>query len=88
MARGRLEARLDRRLQRRYRSPRNRRLVSCGRAAQAEQYLAELESKWKSYPSVSQMGRRNWTRITPSFNDPPDVRKAIYTPNSMESLNR
>jgi len=54
--------------------------------AEAEQHLAQLEGKWKAYPSVSQVWRRNWTRITPFFNYPPDIRKAIYTTNSVESL--
>jgi transposase-like protein len=56
--------------------------------AEAEQHLAELESQWKAYPSVSQVWRRNWARVTPFFNYPPDIRRAIYTTNSMESLNR
>ena len=57
-------------------------------AAEAEQHLQELEGKWKAYPSVSQVWRRNWARITPFFNYPPDIRRAIYTTNSVESLNR
>ncbi len=57
-------------------------------AAEAEQQLAELEAKWKAYPSVSQVWRRNWARITPFFQYPPDIRRAIYTTNSVESLNR
>src|SRR5262249_4120042 len=57
-------------------------------AAEAEQHLAERETKWKAYPSVSQVWRRNWARITPFFNYPADIRKAIYTTNSVESLNR
>jgi putative transposase len=57
-------------------------------AAEAEQHLAELEAKWKAYPSVSQVWRRNWARITPFFHYPPDIRRAIYTTNSVESLNR
>jgi putative transposase len=57
-------------------------------AAEAEQHLAELEAKWQAYPSVSQVWRRNWARITPFFNYPPDIRTAIYTTNSVESLNR
>ena len=57
-------------------------------AAEAEQHLAELEAKWKAYPSVSQVWRRNWARITPFFNYPPDIRRAIYTTNAVESLNR
>jgi putative transposase len=62
--------------------------LSRGTAAEAEQHLAELEGKWKTYPSVSQVWRRNWARITPFFNYPPDIRRAIYTTNSVESLNR
>src|ERR1700736_4839358 len=57
-------------------------------AAEAEQHLQELEGKWKAYPSVSQVWRRNWARITPFFNYPPEIRRAIYTTNSVESLNR
>src|SRR5947209_628961 len=57
-------------------------------AAEAEQHLAELETKWKAYPSVSQVWRRNWGRVTPFFNYPLDIRTAIYTTNSVESLNR
>src|SRR6202789_1235034 len=56
--------------------------------AEAEQHLEALEAKWKAYPSVSQVWRRNWARITPFFHYPPDIRKAIYTTNSVESLNR
>jgi transposase-like protein len=57
-------------------------------AAEAEQQLQELEGKWKTYPSVSQVWRRNWTCVIPFFNYPPDIRRAIYTTNSVESLNR
>jgi len=39
--------------------------------AEAEHGLQELEAKWKAYPSVSQVWRRNWARITPFFNYPP-----------------
>src|SRR6202011_2833761 len=55
-------------------------------AAEAEQQLQKLEGKWKAYPSVSQVWRRNWARITPFFNYPPEIRRAIYTTNSVESL--
>jgi len=41
--------------------------------AEAEQHLQELEAKWKAYPSVSQVWRRNWARITPFFHYPPDM---------------
>src|SRR5579863_2245098 len=55
---------------------------------EAEQHLTELEAKWKAYPSVSQVWRRNWARITPFFNYPLEIRTANYTTNSVESLNR
>jgi putative transposase len=35
--------------------------------AEAEHGLQELESRWKAYPSVSQVWQRNWARITPFF---------------------
>ena len=63
-------------------------IYRAGTVAVAEQNLAQLEGKWKAYPSVSQVWRRNWARITPFFNYPPDIRKAIYPTNSVESLNR
>lgn len=57
-------------------------------AAEAAQQLEAFTRKWETYPSVSQVWRRNWERITPFFNYPPDIRKAIYTTNVVESLNR
>jgi transposase-like protein len=39
--------------------------------AEAEQHLEALKAKWKAYPSVSQVWRWNWARITPFFNYPP-----------------
>jgi putative transposase len=56
--------------------------------AEAEQALVELEAKWKAYPRVSQVWRRNWAQVTPFFNYPPEIRRAIYTTNSVVSLNR
>jgi putative transposase len=58
-------------------------------AAEAEMQLDMLASKWDaSYPSVSQIWRRNWDHITPFFNYPAEIRRAIYTTNAVESLNR
>ncbi len=59
-----------------------------GTVAEAEQALVELEAKWKAYPKVSQVWRRNWAQITPFFSYPPAIRRAIYTTNSVVSLNR
>jgi transposase-like protein len=69
-------------------SPKDRRGSREHFQAEAERQLQELDGKWKAYPSVSQVWRRNWARITPFFNYPPEIRRAIYTTNSVESLNR
>ncbi len=55
---------------------------------EAEQRLAEFEGKWnQSYPSIGQSWRRNWPRIIPFFDYPPEIHKVIYTTNAIESLN-
>lgn len=56
-------------------------------AAAAEQ-LRRVAEKWPSYPSASQIWQRNWERIAPFFHYPADIRRAIYTTNAVESLNR
>jgi putative transposase len=58
-------------------------------AVEAEWALGQLEVKWDAkFPSVSQVWRRNWERIIPFFSYPADIRRAIYTTNAIESLNR
>jgi len=55
---------------------------------EAEQRLDEFAAKWDaSYPTISQMWRRNWEHLTPFFAYPADIRKVIYTTNAVESLN-
>src|SRR5205807_1876759 len=56
--------------------------------AEALAQLEAFEAEWKQYVSVSQVWRRNWDRITPMFNFPAEIRRAIYTTNAVESLNR
>lgn len=54
----------------------------------AEQRLTEFEAKWdKDYQSIGLSWRRNWARITPFFDYPPEIRKVIYTTNAIESIN-
>src|ERR1700756_5054350 len=57
-------------------------------AEEARQHLEEMMLKWTAYPSVGQVWQRNWDRITPFFHYPADIRKAIYTTNSVEALHR
>jgi putative transposase len=55
---------------------------------EAEQRLAEFESQWNdAYPPIAQIWRRNWSRITPFFDYPPEIRRIIYTTNAIESVN-
>lgn len=55
---------------------------------QAEASLTAFSAKWDaSHPTISKSWRNNWERITPLFGYPPEIRKAIYTTNAIESLN-
>jgi len=54
----------------------------------AEQMLNAFEAKWnKDYPLIGQSWRRNWARVIPFFDYPPEIRKVIYTTNAIESIN-
>jgi putative transposase len=56
---------------------------------QAQTALEAFSQKWdEKYPTISQMWRRHWENIIPFFDYPSDIRKAIYTTNAIESLNR
>jgi putative transposase len=47
-----------------------------------------FEEKWaEAYPPICQSWRRNWNRIIPFFDYPPEIRKVIYTTNAIESVN-
>jgi putative transposase len=55
---------------------------------QAEMSLEEFETKWDDkFPTIGKSWRRNWERLTPLFSYPPEIRKAIYTTNAIESVN-
>lgn len=57
-------------------------------AEQAERELAAFAEKWDArYPTISQLWRRNWERVTPFFAFPGEIRRVIYTTNAVESLN-
>jgi putative transposase len=51
--------------------------------------LAAFEAAWgKSYPSIATSWRANWPRISPFFALPAELRRAVYTTNPIEALNR
>lgn len=61
-------------------------------AASEEDALAALEAfeaKWdESHPTVAKAWRARWTEVTPFLAFSPEIRKAIYTTNTIEALNR
>ena len=66
-------------------------LKSVYRAAtvdEAENALTDFAEKWDNqYPRISKLWLNNWENITPFFAYPEDIRRVIYTTNSIESLN-
>jgi putative transposase len=58
-------------------------------AEAAEQALAAFDEKWGAkYPMIADSWRARWENITPFLAFPAELRKAVYTTNSIENLNR
>lgn len=56
---------------------------------QAELALEEFEKKWiKKYPAMVKSWKNNWDGLSTFFNYHPDIRKIMYTTNSIEGFNR
>ncbi|TXH44948.1 MAG: IS256 family transposase [Burkholderiaceae bacterium] len=65
-----------------------RRIYQSATAEEAEIRLGEFEDKWDAeYLPIGQSWRRNWQRLIPFFDYPPEIRKVIYTTNAIESVN-
>jgi putative transposase len=55
----------------------------------AERELEQFAETWdEKYPMISASWLENWERIVPFLAFPPDVRRAVYTTNTIEALNR
>ena len=51
--------------------------------------LKSFASKWDDkYPVISDIWQRNWNGIIPLFSFPREIRRVIYTTNTIESVNR
>lgn len=51
--------------------------------------LDEFEEKWDArYPMIGELWRRHWERFIPFFAFPPEIRRIVYTTNSIEAVNR
>lgn len=65
-----------------------RHVYQAATAQEAEQRLGEFEARWdEEYLPIGQSWRRNWSRLIPFFDYPPEIRKVIYTTNAIESVN-
>ena len=50
--------------------------------------LQEFSERWdQKYPRINKSWRANWENLNTLFEYPPQIRKAIYTTNAIESLN-
>ena len=59
------------------------------RAATAEAAaaaLGEFRQAWPKLKVIADLWERNWERVIPFFQFPPEIRKVIYTTNAVESL--
>jgi transposase-like protein len=55
----------------------------------AEQALDELEARWGDlYPIVIKSWRTKWNNLSAYFKYPADIRRVIYTTNSIEAVHR
>jgi len=74
------------------RKPVAQELKTIYRAEDAQAAAAALQEfedgPWgKKFAAITAMWRRHWAHVIPFFAYPPEVRKMIYTTNSIESLN-
>lgn len=65
-----------------------KRIYQSATADEAALRLEEFADRWDhEYLPISQSWRRNWERIIPFFDFPPEIRKVVYTTNAIESVN-
>jgi putative transposase len=56
---------------------------------EAERALSDFERKWdRKYPSIGKSWRAHWPELITFLKYPHEIRKAIYTTNAIESVNR
>ena len=66
-----------------------RRIYTSVDVEQAEEALEAFEERWDElYPTVARSWRSRWAEITPFLSFPAELRRAVYTTNAIEALNR
>jgi putative transposase len=64
-------------------------IYSAPNEAAAKQALANFKSTWDAkYPTIGEMWDRHWIYIVPFLAYPHDIRRVIYTTNTIEAVNR
>jgi len=64
-------------------------IYSAANVEDAEHELAAFEDKWGGrYPMIGASWRQRWEYLTPFLALPADLRRVVYTTNSIENLNR
>lgn len=66
-----------------------KKVYQAGTLELAEYYLDELDQKWgEKYPVVIKSWRSNWSRLSQYFKYPEQIRRLIYTTNTVEGYHR
>lgn len=65
-----------------------KRIYQSATEAEARQELEHFAATWEAqYPKIAQSWRNHWDNLITLFEYPPEIRKAIYTTNAIESMN-
>jgi putative transposase len=65
-----------------------KKIYQAANVIEAEQELENFSRQWdEKYPTISKQWRLKWEHIISMFEFPPAIRKAIYTTNTIESIN-
>jgi putative transposase len=66
-----------------------RRVYTAENRDAAEDALEAFDKRWgRQYPTIAAGWRKRWEEIVPFLDFPPEIRRAIYTTNAIEALNR
>jgi transposase-like protein len=64
-------------------------IYTAANAEEAEKALAAFDKRWGGqYPMIAQGWRANWEHIIPFLSLPDQLRRAVYTTNTIEALHR
>ncbi|MCS3902266.1 transposase-like protein, partial [Methylohalomonas lacus] len=65
-----------------------KRIYRASTEAEAQLALRQFAERWDDhYAPISKLWYRHWPNLRTLFDYPPDIRRAIYTTNAIESLN-